>query len=52
MSLPSFCMVKRNLGCSPSKKIVAHEGVGWNPILKMLPNPGGDYWERGQLKTQ
>ena len=31
--------------------IVANEGLGWDPLLKMVHNPGGDcYWEGGQPK--
>ena len=30
------------LGCPPLPVTVAHEGLGWDPLLKMFHNPGGD----------
>ena len=31
---------------------MANEGFGWDPLLKMVHNPGGDcYWEGGQPKV-
>ena len=33
----------------PPRMPVANEGLGWDPLLKMVHNPGGDsYWEGGQ----
>ena len=35
----------------PPRMPVANEGLGWDPLLKMVHNPGGDcYWEGGQPK--
>ena len=37
------------VGLSPLPVIVANEGLGWDSLLKMVHNPGGDsYWEGGQ----
>ena len=31
---------------------MANEGLGWDSLLKMVHNPGGDcYWEGGQPKV-
>ena len=36
---------------NPLPVIVANEGLGWDSLLKMVHNPGGDsYWEGGQPK--
>ena len=33
----------------PPRMPVANEGLGWDPLVKMFHNPGGDsYWEGGQ----
>ena len=31
-----------DLGCPPSQFFVANEGLGWDSLLKMVHNPGGD----------
>ena len=36
-----FCFVK--VGCGPLPVTVANEGLGWDPLLKMVHNPGG-HW--------
>ena len=39
------------IGLSPLPVTVANEGLGWDPLLKMVHNPSGDcYWEGGQPK--
>ncbi len=35
------------LGCPPLPVTVATEGLGWDPLLKMIHNPGGD-WNPGR----
>ena len=36
----------------PPRIPVANEGLGWDPLLKMVHNPGGDcYCEGGQPKV-
>ena len=35
------------LGYPPPRMLVANEGFGWDPLLKMVHNPGGD-WHPGR----
>ena len=46
-------MLGLTLGGNPPPRMpVANEGLGWDPLLKMVHNPGGDsYWEGGQPKV-
>ena len=42
-----------SFGLSPLPVTVANEGLGWDSLLKMVHNPGGDEpasWEGGQAK--
>ena len=32
------------LGYGPLTVTVVNEGLGWDPLLKMFHNPGGDSW--------
>ena len=32
-----------NLGCGPLTVTVGNEGLGWDSLLKMVHNPGGDW---------
>ncbi len=37
------------LGCPPPPSNSGNEGLGWDSLLKMVHNPGGDsYWEGRQ----
>ena len=36
-----------SVGLSPLPVIVANEGLGWDSLLKMVHNPGGD-WNPGR----
>ena len=38
---------KESLGLSPFPVTVANEGLGWDSLLKMVHNPGGD-WQPGK----
>ena len=40
------------VGLSPLPVTVANEGLGWDPLLKMVHNPGGDDCILGGGKTQ
>ena len=41
-------VVSLSLGCPPSQDaIVANEGLGWDFLLKIVHNPGGD-WHPGK----
>ena len=48
MGIPNgVCFLKVYVRSTPLPVTVANEGLGWDPLLKMVHNPGGD-WHPGR----